>query len=115
MSVVDQPAARDDLAALTEMEVERLFHDSVREWKEMRRPLSSAVKLADHPAYLRIIDLGHAHRETVTRLLVEELERAPDHWFIALQAVTGSDPVPPEAHGRVKDMAAAWVQWRSKK
>ena len=40
-----------------------------------------------------------------------ELEREPDHWFWALEAITQENPVPPEAAGRVAKMAEAWIAW----
>ncbi len=91
--------------------LERHFHSLASDWKANRPPTSSAVKLASHPAYRGLIELGRKHPTTVTRLIIEELERAPDHWFIALQAITGIDPVPPAIRGRVGAMAEAWVQW----
>ncbi len=60
-----------------------------------------------HPAYQRIIGLGPA----VIPLILADLARQPDHWFWALRALTGEDPVPAEARGRVKAMADAWLQW----
>jgi len=35
----------------------------------------------------------------------------PDHWFWALQALTGDDPVPEDARGDMRQMAAAWLDW----
>jgi hypothetical protein len=58
-----------------------------------------------HPAYQQIIGLGPAG----VPLLLRELEREPDHWFWALRAITGEDPVPEEARGRLREMAAAWL------
>lgn len=44
-------------------------------------------------------------------LLLRELEREPDHWFWALKAITGADPVPEACRGKVRDMARSWVEW----
>ena len=35
----------------------------------------------------------------------------PDHWFIALEEITGAQPIPPESEGKVKKMAEAWIKW----
>ena len=44
-------------------------------------------------------------------LILSELKRKPGHWFWALKAVTGEDPVLPEQRGRIKEMTKAWLQW----
>lgn len=44
-------------------------------------------------------------------LIVRELEREPDHWFVALSAITGVNPVKPEQRGRLQEMAQAWIIW----
>ena len=82
----------------------------VRTWKLDVGPLSSVTEMAMHPAYQQIIGLG---REAVP-LLLRELEREPDHWFWALKAITGVDPVEPTQRGRVKEMAQAWLEWGKK-
>ena len=83
------------------------FRDLVRTWKLDVGPLSSVTEMAMHPAYQQMIGLG---REAVP-LLLRELEREPDHWFWALKAITGVDPVEPTQRGRVKEMAEAWLRW----
>jgi hypothetical protein len=44
-------------------------------------------------------------------MILEELRREPDHWFWALEAITLANPVPPEAGGKVEEMARAWIEW----
>lgn len=44
-------------------------------------------------------------------LLLEELRSNPDHWVIALEEITGENPVPPECEGKVRLMADAWIRW----
>lgn len=60
-----------------------------------------------HSAYQQIIGLGPA----VVPLLLAELDREPDHWFWALKAITGADPLPPDGRGRVGEMTQAWLRW----
>jgi hypothetical protein len=60
-----------------------------------------------HPAYQRIIGMGTA----AVPFLLCELERRPDHWFWALTAITGADPVKPEHRGKLREMANAWLKW----
>jgi hypothetical protein len=77
------------------------------EWKSKRGPESSPVNLAMHPAYLKIIGMGQA----AIPLLLRELERQPDMWFLALRSITEEDPVSEEHRGNVKAMAGDWVEW----
>jgi hypothetical protein len=67
--------------------------------------------MASHPAYQEIIGMG----QKVVPLLLTELKRKPDFWFVALREITGENPVPPESAGRIEEMARAWLKWgRSK-
>jgi hypothetical protein len=83
------------------------FHRLVQQWKDERGPSSSARRMAAHPAYRGIVAMGQA----AIPLLLAELNRQPDHWFIALHELTGADPVPKETRGRIGEMAAAWIRW----
>jgi hypothetical protein len=93
--------------AAPDASLEVLFQSLVRQWREERGPSSSTTDLAMCPSYQRIIGLGPA----VVPLLLRELERAPDHWFWALKAVTGADPVPIASRGKVREMARLWLDW----
>jgi hypothetical protein len=59
------------------------------------------------PPYQRIIGMG----PPVVPLILAALQREPDQWFWALDSITEENPVPPEAAGRVRLMAQAWVDW----
>lgn len=86
---------------------EERFQRLARSWRRERGPTSSLTEMVTHPAYQEIIGLG---REAIP-LLLRELQREPDHWFWALKAITGVDPVPPEARGKIQEMARAWLRW----
>lgn len=77
------------------------------EWKQRSRPMSNVAQMAMLPPYQRIIGMGW----DAVPFLLEELQREPDQWFWALEAITEENPVPPEAAGVVQEMAAAWVAW----
>ena len=49
----------------------------------------------------------------VVPLILDELNREPDQWFWALEAITEANPVPAEAAGHVLRSAGAWVEWGS--
>jgi len=82
------------------------FGQLVVEWKTGCGSSSDFNEMILHPAYQQIIGMGHA----VLPLLFEELESAPDHWFWALTAITGVDPVLVQAHG-FREAVEAWLAW----
>jgi ribosome-binding protein aMBF1 (putative translation factor) len=82
------------------------------EWKRTRPNLSSSIlKLVGHPAYQRIIGKGSA----AIPFLLRRAQSDPDHWFWALTAITGEDPVPEEDRGDLIAMARAWAEWGKKR
>ena len=83
------------------------FYSLAEAWRRDVRLTSSFTEMILHPAYQRIIGMGF---ETLPFLL-RELERKPDHWFWALTAITGVDPVPPEDRGKLRKMVEAWLRW----
>ncbi len=83
------------------------FQQLVRTWKKAVAFCSSTTEQATHPAYQQIIGMG---REAIP-LIVAELKREPDHWFWALKAITGEDPVPVSGRGKLDKMTAAWLRW----
>jgi hypothetical protein len=87
--------------------VDQQFQALATQWKTETALLSSTTSMVAHPAYRAIIGLG----ERVVPLLLRELQREPAHWFEALKAITGEDPVPREQWGNVPAMAAAWLSW----
>lgn len=88
-------------------ELERSFTELAERWRQETAVMSSATMMAMHPAYQRIIGMG----ERAVPLILRELEREPDHWFWALGAITGENPVPPEDAGDVEKMAEAWIDF----
>jgi hypothetical protein len=88
-------------------EVRERFRQLAAQWKAESLYLSNSTKMAMLKPYQRIIGMG----PVVVPLILEELQREPDHWFWALEAITQEDPVPPEARGKVGEMADAWIAW----
>ena len=85
----------------------RRFRELADRWKAETRFTSSVVEMSVHPAYQEIIGMGPA----ALPLLLRELEREPGHWFWALKAITGADPVGPRQRGCLPEMAEAWRSW----
>jgi hypothetical protein len=77
------------------------------EWKAKSRYMSNTAQMALLQPYQRIIGMGLP----VVPLILEELQREPDQWFWALEAITEENPVPADAAGDVRGMASAWLDW----
>ncbi len=86
------------------------FQDLVREWRAARGATSSVTAISILPAYQRIIGMGDA----AVPLILAELKSEgddPDHWFWALTAITGANPVNLEDQGDMLKMAESWLKW----
>jgi hypothetical protein len=74
-------------------------------WKHDTEFQSSTSRVAMHPAYKRIIEMG---RE-VLPLILGDLKATQAPWFWALQTITGEDPLPVDDRGYIDRMTQAWV------
>jgi hypothetical protein len=95
------------MAKTDEVDVPRRFQQLVDRWSEDTLDMSSIEDMVEHPSYSAIIDMG----EAAVPLLLRELEKAPNYWFPALTAITGVNPIPEEARGRLIEMTEAWLEW----
>jgi hypothetical protein len=86
---------------------EQQFRSLAEQWRRETGMLSSILKKAMHPAYQRIIGMGAG---AIVPILLD-LQKRPDHWFWALNAITGENPVPQESMGNLQQMAEVWLQW----
>lgn len=87
--------------------LEQKFQRLTAEWKEETRFSSKTKAIAEHPAYRQIIEMG----KPAVPLILADLEKNGGHWFMALDAITGADPVAEDDAGKTKKMAAAWIAW----
>ncbi len=83
------------------------FDRLAEEWRAAVQYVSSLSQMVTHPAYQRIIGLGNA----AIPLLLNRLGDRPEHWFWALKAITGADPVAAEDRGNIDAMRGAWLAW----
>jgi hypothetical protein len=88
-------------------DVRERFRQLAAQWKEQSRHMSNVAQMAMLMPYQQIIGMG----EAVVPLLLEELQRDPDQWFWALEAIAQENPVPPDAAGKVRATAEEWVAW----
>ena len=86
---------------------EELFHTARKEWLQERPRGADLAGIISHPAYQRIIEMG----QDAVPLILQELQNRPDHWFPALHAITGANPVPESVQGNLTKMTDAWLTW----
>jgi plasmid stability protein len=87
--------------------VREKFQRLANSWHTAVAHLSSSSKRESHPAYQEIIAMGPA----VIPCLLEDLEAKRRHWFTALTAITGADPVTESDTGNISKMIDAWLLW----
>jgi hypothetical protein len=97
--------------SLDETELQERFQQFRDDWKAKSRYSSNSAQIAMLWPYQQIIGMG----TPAVPLILAELKREADHWFWALEAITGENPVPIEAAGKVADTAAAWIEWGQRK
>jgi len=85
------------------------FASHVLKWRRETKHYSSVMSMVTHPSYLRIIGMGRQ----ILPLLLRELESRPDHWLVALNAITGEDPASAEC--TFQQAIGAWLQWGRKR
>ncbi len=88
-------------------ELRQEFFRLAEQWAEETRGYSVGIEEIAHPAYLRIIGMG----EQAIPWILDEMAERGGQWFVALQAITGANPIPDEDRGRRPKMRAAWFDW----
>jgi hypothetical protein len=76
-------------------------------WQQDTQFMSFTADIVSHPAYQRVIGMG----QEALPLIFEQLRYNPDHWFSALEAITGVNPVTKEHRGNVSAAAQDWLAW----
>ena len=95
------------MTALDQQTLRARFDELAAEWARETRFQSSTTEIAIHPAYQRIIGMGPA----ALPFILDRLSQRTEHWFWALGAITGEDPVEPADAGKVEAMTDAWLRW----
>jgi hypothetical protein len=87
--------------------IEQKFERLAADWHKAVAHHSSSRIRHNHPAYQEIIGMGPA----VVPLLLRDLDINRRHWFAALAAITGADPVSEQHAGNIPLMAETWLHW----
>jgi len=88
-----------------------VFESLLQEWHAERGATSSVAKMVSCRSYLSIIGMGKARAVELILAQMESEGDDPDHWFLALQVLTGVNPVSEEDEGNLQAMARTWLQW----
>ena len=90
-----------------EQDLERRFNDLAETWTSETAHHSIMSSIVLHTSYQEIIGLGR----DVLPLVLKKLSVQPNHWFWALRAISGEDPVPACDVGKFDAMRDAWLDW----
>jgi hypothetical protein len=84
------------------------FQLLAKKWKNETKHLSSLSQIIINKFYQQIIGMG----QLALPFIFRELQIEPNHWFWALECITGEDVIlANEDVGDMRKMAALWIQW----
>src|SRR5947209_2933399 len=90
--------------------LEERFRRLAEVWNRETAYLSSMSEASSHPAYQEIIRLG----PPVVPLLLRDLQDNHTHWFAALHAITGAQPIAKDLAANIPKMVEGWLRWAKK-
>ena len=93
-----------------ETEEFKTFLTLKEKWKEETLFVSSGSEIISNSAYQEIISLG----KVAIPWIIRELKKTNDHWFYALEKITGVNPIGKENIGLVEKMKEDWILWAKK-
>jgi hypothetical protein len=80
-------------------------------WRRETENLSSITRIVAHSAYQKIIEIGKRNRQSVIRLILTDLDKQRSFWAVALNAISGDNPVPPDHIGNPSKVREDWLKW----
>lgn len=92
-------AVRDKFLGLAEQWRSETGHSSKMLHKFMNRNYQQIIGMSDD----------------VIPVLLDELQTNPDHWFWALEMITGENPIKQEHAGYLDLMSNDWIEWGKEK
>jgi hypothetical protein len=88
--------------------LDRAFFDQAyQQWLQDSAFDSLPDQMKAHESYQAIVALG----DRAIPVIAAELRKSPGFLFIALEDITGEDPVPEEAQGNLRATIDAWLTW----
>ena len=86
------------------------FRGLVRRWLEENRFASAPRVIRKSSSHRQIVAMGWY----AVPLIVADLKQRPSLLFIALEDITGDDPVRDDVRGDVSAMVQDWIAWHQK-
>lgn len=84
------------------------FSRLLGEWETQRGFTSSQWEIETCPAHMGILAMG---QDAVPLIMGRIEDGEVNHWFRALELITGAQPVRLEDRGNYAEMARAWLEW----
>ena len=94
-------------SAITTEALKQRFNRLRDAWREESFFSSKHGAMLSSSAYLSIIAMG----KDALPFIFNEMRQQPEHWFIALNAITGINPVKKENRGDINAMTQDWLNW----
>jgi HAMP domain-containing protein len=107
--VSSDPQAKAVVPLTEEEALEQRFKKLAQQWHDETAFLSSITRKVKHPAYEEIIKMAATNKKAVLGLILKELEREPNHWFVALHLIAGKEPE--GVSYNCEETVAAWLNW----
>jgi len=79
-------------------------------WKTETMFSSNISEITNNSAYRSIIGLG---KDNIP-FIIEDLKQSENHWFYALELLTGENPIKSEHRGIINLMKSDWLNWAKK-
>jgi hypothetical protein len=88
---------------------EEQFNLLATAWKIQTAHFSTIFHKVNNTNYLKIIGMG----EKALPYILKDLQEAPDHWFVALNAIAKPEinPVKEDDFGDMSQMSKSWIEW----
>lgn len=87
--------------------LEEQFNKLANKWKSDTAGYSTTLHITRHDSYLEIIGMG----DKALPMILNDLKNEPNHWFVALKAISKVNPVPEEDIGNIEKMRIHWLKW----
>lgn len=88
----------------------RKFVKLKNKWKYETLFSSSGTEIISNSAYQNIIDIGFM----AVPWIIREMKKSDEHWFYALEKITGENPIKEGNIGKIDEMKKDWINWASK-
>jgi hypothetical protein len=79
-------------------------------WKTETMFSSNSSEITNNSAYRSIIGLG----KEIIPFIIQDLKQSENHWFYALELLTGENPIKEKHRGIIHLMKSDWLNWAEK-